>query len=191
MGSPISPLFADLVMEDLELTCLRDLKDLHDCDPLIYFRYVDDTLLCVRRDQVDLVLSVFNSYVDCLKFTCEIEENNSLSFLDLKLLRNNNRLITNWYRKPTSSDRILNFKSNHSLQLKRNIVFNLVDRAVLLSDDVFHVDNINFVRKLLINNNYDSSFIEKHISSRLRKIRFESDNLVTNNNSCIHANNTR
>ena len=47
MGSPISPLFADIVMDDLENDCLRILKDKHNCSPLFYYTFVDDTILCV------------------------------------------------------------------------------------------------------------------------------------------------
>ena len=36
MGSPIYPLFADIVMDDLETTCLKLLKEKSDCIPLFY-----------------------------------------------------------------------------------------------------------------------------------------------------------
>ena len=40
MGSPISPLFADIVMDDLEKTFLQTLKNNYNCVPLFYYRYV-------------------------------------------------------------------------------------------------------------------------------------------------------
>ena len=49
MGFPISPLFADMVMDDLESDYLRILKDNHNGSPLFYYRYVDDTILCVQK----------------------------------------------------------------------------------------------------------------------------------------------
>ena len=42
-GSPISPLFANIVMEDLESEYLSVLQPKHNCIPKSYFRYVDDT----------------------------------------------------------------------------------------------------------------------------------------------------
>ena len=60
MGSPISPLFADIVIDDLENDCLRILKDKHNCSPLFYYRFVDDTILCVKKKYIDLVLNIFN-----------------------------------------------------------------------------------------------------------------------------------
>ena len=50
MGSPISSLFADLVMQDLEEECLKNFKKFNNYSPLFYFRYVDDTFLCVEKD---------------------------------------------------------------------------------------------------------------------------------------------
>ena len=108
MGSSISPIIADLVMVDLETEILGSF------DFLIpwYFRYVDDTILCVPQDKVDFVLCKFNSYNPTLQFTYEIESNNTLSFLDIKLIRvNNEHIMTNWYRKNTYSGRFLNFLS--------------------------------------------------------------------------------
>ena len=65
------------------------------------------------------MLNVFNSINPRIQFTHEIENNNSLSFLDI--IRDNNRLITNWHRKPTFSGRFLNFKSQHSLIYEKGI----------------------------------------------------------------------
>ena len=56
MGSPISGLFADLVMEDLETECLRKLN----FSPIFYFRYVDDVITCVPYDKIDEILTVLD-----------------------------------------------------------------------------------------------------------------------------------
>ena len=54
--------------------------------------------------------------------------------LDLKIIRDNKKLVFSWYQKPTNTNRILIFHSNHLKQHKKAIIFNLVDRAVQLSD---------------------------------------------------------
>ena len=61
MGSQILPLFADIVMDDLVNDCLRMLKGKHNCTPLFYYRFVDDTNLCIQKKFIDLVLNIFNS----------------------------------------------------------------------------------------------------------------------------------
>ena len=61
MGSPLSPIIADIVMQDLKETALKKLS----AQPLFYFRYVDDILLALPSDSVDDTLNIFNSLRDC------------------------------------------------------------------------------------------------------------------------------
>ncbi|XP_043479904.1 uncharacterized protein LOC122509736 [Leptopilina heterotoma] len=179
MGSPISAFVSDIVMDDLETECLKELKEKHDCVPLFYFRYVDDTILAVKKEHVNLVVDTFNSYNQKLQFTVEKEKEYSIKFLDLNLVRDNNKIITNWYQKPTSSDRLINYFSDHPIQQKKNIVYNLVDRAISLSNKKFHFDNLKKIKTILKNNNYPIDFIENQIKIRMNKIKFSD---VNNNN---------
>ena len=59
-----------------------------------------------------------------------------------------------------------------------NIVFNLIDRAILLSDKRFHKRNISRVTEILIENSYPPDFIKKYTKARLFKINNTND---TNN----------
>ncbi|EZA54490.1 hypothetical protein X777_05745 [Ooceraea biroi] len=88
----------------------------------------------------------------------------------MTIIRDNNKLITNWYRKPTSSNRYINFFSNHPLQHKIGVIFNLVDRALLLSYDRYHSTNIDLIKNILINNCYPLDFINRYIDRRVRHI---------------------
>ena len=97
MGSPISPLFADIIMDDLENHCLRILKDKNNWSPLFYYRFVDDTILCVRKKFIDLVHNIFNSQDNNLQFTFEVQQNNQINFLDLSLIIKEIQIISNWF----------------------------------------------------------------------------------------------
>lgn len=101
MGSPLSPILADMVLDDLESECLGKL----DFNISVFYRYVDDILVIIPKDKINHVLTTFNSYHPRLKFTYEIETNGSINFLDTTVIRENNKLITNWYRKTTFSGR--------------------------------------------------------------------------------------
>ena len=92
-------------MDDLEMYCLRSLKENHDVNPLFYFRYVDDTIMCINKEHIDLVLETFNTYNNKLKFTYELEQDTKINFLDMTIIRYNNTIITDWFNKPTSSGR--------------------------------------------------------------------------------------
>ena len=58
MGNPISPILADIVMEDLKVESIKKLN----FKPLFYFRYVDDILLCIPKNMINTTINMFNSY---------------------------------------------------------------------------------------------------------------------------------
>ena len=51
------------------------------------YRYVDDTFFIIPKDKIDYVLKKFTAYHPRLKFTHEIENNNSIPFLNFKIIR--------------------------------------------------------------------------------------------------------
>jgi len=69
MRSPLSPILADIVMEDLETCCLRSLG----FEVSAFYRYVDDIFAIVPKNSLDIILTTFNSYHSRLKFTYETE----------------------------------------------------------------------------------------------------------------------
>ena len=122
-------MLAEIVMEDLEKTVFERLEFV----VAFYFRYAD-TLLCVPLDKLQTVIDTFNDYRPRIQFTHEMERNNRIIFLDLKIIKlDNGKIVSNWYRKSTYSCRVLNFISNHPFQNKVAIIKNLVDRAVCSS----------------------------------------------------------
>ena len=179
MGSPISPLFADMVLDDLETHCLKNLEDNYNVKPLFYFRYVDDTLMCIEKKHIVLVINIFNSYNKRLQFTYEFEQDKKINFLDISLIRHNNSIITDWFNKPTSSGRLINYRSNHPTQQKINIVYNLVDRAISLSHKKFHSKNLKMVNQILRDNNYPNKFINRHTHIRMQTIKHKQPNKIT------------
>ena len=106
MGSPLSPTVANIFMEDFENTAIATFH----LQPKIWKRYVDDTFVIMPHNNSSLqeFLSHINGLHDRIKFTMEIENNNSFAFLDVLVSKNNNRLTTTVYRKPTHTDRYLN-----------------------------------------------------------------------------------
>lgn len=118
MGSPLSPIIADIVMQDLENRALSIIN----FTPPFYFRFVDDIITAFPTNLIDYVLSVFNSFNPRLQFTIEVEVNKSLSFLEITILSENNRLFFYWYHKPTFSSRYLNFLSQYPECHKRGTI---------------------------------------------------------------------
>ena len=131
MGSPLSPLVSNLVMEDVEKRALLKLS----FKPIRYKPYVDDILTIVPTDKIAEFLDVFKSIEQSIKFTFEKEENNTLNFLELKIIKyRNGSLITNWFKKRTWSGCYLNYESHHLFSQKIGLIKGLVDRYIKLSD---------------------------------------------------------
>ena len=159
MGNPISPILADIVMQDLETYALSKL-----CfDSIFYFRDVDDILLCVPKNLINYTRDIFNIFDKHLQFTTEKSMDNKISFLDIEIIVKNHKIITNWYRKPTFSCRFLNYNSHHPHKNKIAIIYSLVDRAIKLAHTLFHNVNLNLIKQFLILNDYPIELINKYI----------------------------
>ena len=134
-------MLAEIVIKDLEKTVFVRLKFVAP----FYFRYVDDTFLCVPLDKLQKLIDNFNNYHPRIQFTHEMERKNSISFSDLGIIKlDNGKIVSNLYRKSTFSGRMLNFISNHPFQNKVAIIKNVVDRDVCLMNH-----SIQKIQKLL------------------------------------------
>ena len=61
-----------------------------------------------------------------IKFTFEHEHENTLSFLDVKICRENNKLTTSVYRKPTFSGIFTNSKNVIPTDQKFSLIYTLL-----------------------------------------------------------------
>ncbi|XP_071577702.1 uncharacterized protein [Temnothorax nylanderi] len=164
MGSPLSPIAADIVLQDLETKALEILKY---CPPF-YKRYIDDVTLAAPSALLQHTLDVFNSFHPRLQFTIEIGEDDTLKFLEITMLLKDNRLTFDWFHKPTFSGRYLNYWSQHPVCQKRGTVIGLIDRAFLLSHPSYHAKNFKLVIDILLDNCYPLSFIFGILRERLK-----------------------
>ena len=102
MGSPLEPTLANVFMCHFENICLENCPA--HFKPTVYRRFLDDTFLLFRtRDHVEKFKNYLNKQYKNIKFTSEIEENDSLSFLDITITLENNKFLTSVCCKPTFS----------------------------------------------------------------------------------------
>lgn len=128
MGSPLSPILADILMCDLKDRAISILSFIFP----FYFRYVDNIVSAAPKLHVPYILQTFNSFHKKLCFTVEFSNNNSINFLDTTIIVNNSYIEFNWYKKPTFSDRFLSFSSHHPLTHKKGVIIGLTDRIFKL-----------------------------------------------------------
>ena len=111
-----------------------------------------------------LYSSIRHHVINNIKFTKEEEENNVLPYLDTKLIRTNNTIKVNWYQKPTSSGRLINYFSKHPKHIIRNTAYNFIKRVLSISDTIFHDENHKIIRSILIKNSFPHYVINNLLS---------------------------
>ena len=95
-----------------------------------WLRYVDDILTIVKKGTRDSLLNYLNSIDPNIKFTIEPpNKQGAIPFLDTFPRPSGNKIITSVYRKPTHTDRYLDFNSNNPKSAKHAVVGALTDRA--------------------------------------------------------------
>ena len=123
-----------------------------------YRRYVDDTFLLFRsKHHIEKFRNYLNRQHKNIKFTSETENENSISFLDIKITRENNKSMTT---KPTFSGFFTNFGSFIPKSYKYNLLFTLLHRALKLCSnfECFHQE-IDKLKTIFENNGYPKSLL--------------------------------
>ena len=102
MGSPISPIVANLYMESFEVRALQSSPN----SPSVWKRFVDDTFVIMKKAHKEEFLTNLNSVDSNIQFTTEEPGlDGSLPILDILIAPDKDgRLDTTVYRKPTHMD---------------------------------------------------------------------------------------
>ncbi|XP_053691042.1 uncharacterized protein LOC128739573 [Sabethes cyaneus] len=168
MGSPLSPVIANVVMEKLEQHCVTELES-KNISLSMYRRYVDDCFCVASNEHVNEILNTFNSFHNRLQFTIEIEQSGSLKFLDMLLKRNNDRIEKTWAPKQEDG-RYLDFASQSPYAHKCNTAIAIFDRALKLSDCQNRPAAIKMAKNILRINHYPTWFVRKILADRVHKL---------------------
>ena len=127
MGSSISPLIANLFMEEFEV------KALSFCPhpPSLWLRFVEDTFVITKAEHSQPLLQHINNQDPHILFTVEEPtQQGTLPFLDtLVTIEPNSTFSTTVYRKPTHTDQYFQRDSNHHITAKQSVYNTLAHRA--------------------------------------------------------------
>ena len=165
MGSSVGPLLANIFVSRFD----ADLGSFSK----FYFRYVDDVIRTLRKGGENYLLDFVNTLHQNLKFTLETpDENNSIAFLDMKVVRNpNGQLSSQWYRKETDTGVLLNFHSLSPDLYKRSLVSGMVHRIFMTTSSwsLFN-ESLSKAHDILKENQYPKYFITRITNFTLTKI---------------------
>lgn len=182
MGSPLSGILAEIFLNNFENKHIWATKNRYKNKIIFFYRYVDDIIILFDGNSRQITL--FNNFVNNihpnLKFTIELEQNNSLNFLDITLTKINNSFSFKIFRKPTATDTTINATSHHPQSHKLAAYNSFVNRllTVPLNTENFNEEK-NILKHIAAANGYSPVIIDNIIRKQLRK-KAEQTTLVNN-----------
>lgn len=183
MGSPLSPMVANLFMEDFETEALAS-TPLH---PKIWKRFVNDTFVDWQygRDSLDSFLSHLNNQSESIKFIMEIEVNGSLPFLDGLISKKGDGTFSHQvYRKKTGTEQYLHASSHHYPPQKFGVLNTLATRALRISDESHFESEKSHLLNFFEDNDYNRLLGLKDFQKACLRPKPNKDPLDLAN--CVH-----
>ena len=140
MGGSLGPVLANIIMTECEKVIVDKL--IEDGIIKFYIRYVDDTLLVIKRTDISCVLNKFNSFDDNLKFTIGTFENCVPHFLDIAICPNGLGI----YPEYTQTGQYVNFDSFTLSKWKVSWICSLVTRAKQICSENYLDKEIQLIK---------------------------------------------
>ena len=179
MGSPLGPTLASA------FSCHYKKLWLDNCPqnfrPVVYRRYVDNIFVLFKsKDHLLSFTRYMNTIHKNLKFTFHFEQNNSLSFLDIKINSGSNGFSTPVFRETTFSGVFTNFDSFIFEFYKTGLIFTLLFCCFTVCSDMqsFHLE-VDQLRQIFKCNSYPVTLIDQCVETFLNKIFVPKRTLVT------------
>ena len=158
MGSPVSPVIANIYIEYFESLAIPSSPTLIKW----WFRYIDDVHSATRKDQINQLQEHLNSIDPHIKFTVELPGTDGLSFIDTLTKATPDSIESSVYRKPTHTDRYLDYKSNYPISAKLSVIHTLIYRAKqVCSTPEFLAKEMDHLHKVLQDNHYPTQFFQQ------------------------------
>ncbi|XP_048246899.1 uncharacterized protein LOC125377449, partial [Haliotis rufescens] len=135
MGTKVAPTYATLVMGYIEDILYRKVHDSMSESIAKHVRetwkrFLDDCFLVwlSTRENLDIFLDIINKLHPSISFTMESSES-KIPFLDVLVVKEDTKLKTDIYYKPTDTHQYLQFGSCHPRHTRTNIPYSLARRV--------------------------------------------------------------
>ena len=169
MGSPISGLLAEMKLRIMEKKIPHKFKN----EIKFWFRYVDDIIAVLRKGvSPEEVLNNLNKEDENIKFKLEIEKGHILNFLDVKIMREGERILTTVFRKPQSNLEIINKKCKTPYSYKLAALRSYINRAIIVcSNKELLKEEINLIKRIGRKAGYHPRTVDKLYENRIKQIK--------------------
>ena len=158
MGSPVSPVIANIYMEYFESLAIPS----SPTSVKWWFRYVDDVHSATKKGQVNQLQEHLNSIDLHIKFTIELPGTDGLPFIYTLTKLTPNSIESTVYRNPTHTDRYLDYNSNHPISAKLSVIHTLIHRAKQVgSTPEFLAKEMDHLHKVLQDNHYPAQLFQQ------------------------------
>ncbi|EYC04498.1 hypothetical protein Y032_0087g2047 [Ancylostoma ceylanicum] len=152
MGQRLAPVLAGVFMAKIEQPVLI-------CEPILYRRYVDDCfVICSTQEEMDKCFELLNQQSEYIKLTREKPRENWLPFLNVEIHLHGGTYRTKWFRKPSSRNIIVHYKSSHPAHTKTAVVRNMFHTAKsVCSGTEEKQESVRLARSIAESNGYVST----------------------------------
>ena len=145
-------------------------------------RYVDD-VFAILKVYVDIhrILNDLNNLVPSITFSVEQENNGTLSFLDITVIRPTDNPCYKFkiYRKPTNNNLIISNYSTHKRDVKLSALRSMFLRALNVCSPEFLAEEVNFIYSVGLHNDFKIQDIDHRLA--LARKTVYSENRERNN----------
>ena len=163
MGACLGPVLANIILTELEKVKVQPLID----SGLLkfYIRYVDDTLVLIKRKDLEYVRNQLNTFHPNLKFTVDEFLEGDIHFLDLLIKKNS----TSIYYKDTHTAQYTNFDSYAPWTLRTAWIKSLFHRArTICSTKELFKEQLEKINRFMSWNGFPKH-VRKSLINRLQK----------------------
>lgn len=128
-------------------------------------KYVDDILTSIKEDKIESVMSEMAKSVNMELTTTKEDVNRDVEFLDCIIRRNlDSSISSRWFKKDYASLSILNYHSYHPVNMKNNVVFEMIKHAYAITSPEFIEHTKEILIGILKRSSYPEHFILENVS---------------------------
>ena len=180
MGTKIGPTYATLVMGYLEDQLYK--KIIEDKGVIIgqrfielWKRFLDDcfTIWYLDDGPIDYLIEALNSLHPDIHFTVNASKI-EVPFLDIKIIKKDDNIVTDIYHKPTDTKNYLLFSSHHPRHVKISLPYSLALRIIrIVSDENQRKLRLKELERDLLKRRYPKSIIKTGLDKAIAHNRLE------------------